>query len=178
MFGFISVLYSGIVQNFWRVSCSLAGCDELLLTHCERERETRDQSTDHHLWRKCILKFSQSHFKAATVWFTQIEWVFCYVTAIKVWNSLSVLPQTVFLLLNRSRTANLIFLFFSFFFFCCNTAPDTRESLCVEKYTHTHTHTNAYKIDVAWMLIRFNNFIVSYEQRQNLEHTGSGSGLE
>ena len=51
-------------------------------------------------------------------------------------------------------------------FFCCNTAPDTRASLC------------AYKIDVAWMLIRFNNFIASYEQQQNLEHTGSGSGLE
>lgn len=79
---------------------------ELLLTRCERE--TRDQSADHHLRRECILKFSQSHSEAAAVWFTQIEWVFCYVTAIIVWNSPSVLPQTVFLLLNRSRTANLI----------------------------------------------------------------------
>lgn len=103
---------------------------ELLLTRCERE--TRDQSADHHLRRECILKFSQSHSEAAAVWFTQIEWAFCYVTAIIVWNSPSVLPQTVFLLLNRSRTANLIS------FAATQHQPQGRHF--VLERTHTHTH--------------------------------------
>lgn len=132
-FGSVSMQYSGAVQNFWRVSLALSPAVKWAPPNTLRERDKRPIGWPSSAERMHSEVQSKSFWsRSGLIYPNRVGILLCYGHYSMKFPLCASADSVSFAEPQQNCKLD---------FFCCNTAPATRASLCVGKNAHTHTQT-------------------------------------